>query len=106
MGSVMTQIAASIEYEIIPRPAGLPDEQVGRRLETHFCQKPRMSEETEHRLAQRQAAQIRTDIANIDSSLEMIMAQLVRLGIANQVGQFAEKIGHGRTRQRKISTNR
>jgi uncharacterized protein (UPF0261 family) len=37
-----------------------------------------MSEETA-RLTLRQADQLRTDIANVESSLEMIMAQLARL---------------------------
>jgi hypothetical protein len=42
-------------------------------------------DDPERHLTLRQADQLRTDIANVDSSLEMIMAQIARLPTRNEV---------------------
>jgi hypothetical protein len=67
--------AAQLRCEIAARESGGLVNDLG----TSFCQKPRMSEEAEYRLTLRQADQIRTDIANVESGLAMIKAQLARM---------------------------
>ena len=47
--------------------------------------KPRMSAGSESRLHPRQADQLRTDIANVESGLEVMMEQLARLPTCAEV---------------------